>query len=101
MRLVRRRRSNDVMKVLYASKRLPVAGYRLPVIAGRTVTNAVRALVMLAVFSASAVAQSRRPMTFEDFAAMKYVSDPQLSPDGTQIVYAVRTTDLARNTRRT
>jgi len=48
-----------------------------------------------------AVAQSRRPMTFEDFAAMKAVSDPQLSPDGATMLYAVRTTDVDANRRAT
>ncbi|NUO63145.1 MAG: S9 family peptidase [Gemmatimonadaceae bacterium] len=42
-----------------------------------------------------------RPITFEDFATMPGVSDPQLSPDGTQLLYAVRTTDIAANRRTT
>ena len=52
-------------------------------------------------FASTALAQSRRPMTFEDFAAMKAVSDPQLSPDGTAMLYAVRTTDVDANRRAT
>lgn len=40
-------------------------------------------------------------MTFEDFAAVRVVSDPQLSPDGAMVLYAVRTTDLEANKRRT
>src|SRR6476661_2431497 len=48
-----------------------------------------------------AVAQSRRAMTFEDFAAMKAVSDPQISPDGRTMLYAVRTTDVDANRRAT
>lgn len=44
---------------------------------------------------------SGRPMTFEDFATMPGVSDPQLSPDGTQLLYSVRTTDIAANKRTT
>lgn len=44
-------------------------------------------------------AQGRRPMTFQDFASVRMVSDPQLSPDGTRVLYAVRTTDLAANRR--
>ena len=51
--------------------------------------------------ASTALAQSRRPMTFEDFAAMKAVSDPQLSPDGTTMLYAVRTTDVDANRRAT
>ena len=52
-------------------------------------------------FVSPAVAQSRRPMTFADFAAMKAVSDPQLSPDGATVLYAVRTTDVDANRRAT
>ncbi len=46
-------------------------------------------------------AQQPRAITFEDFASTRLVSDPQLSPDGTQLLYAVRTTDLAANKRTT
>ena len=42
-----------------------------------------------------------RAITFEDFATMPGVSDPQLSPDGTRLLYAVRTTDIAANKRTT
>ncbi len=42
-----------------------------------------------------------RPITFEDFSAMGAVSDPQVSPDGQRVLYAVRTTDLAGNARTT
>jgi dipeptidyl aminopeptidase/acylaminoacyl peptidase len=44
-------------------------------------------------------AQDRRPLTFDDYAAVKAVSDPQLSPDGRSILYAVRTTDVEANRR--
>jgi len=44
---------------------------------------------------------SGRPITFEDFAAIGAVSDPQISPDGRHVLYAVRTTDLAGNARTT
>ena len=40
-------------------------------------------------------------MTFEDFAAVRGVSDPQLSPSGASVLYAVRTTDVAKNNRAT
>jgi len=52
-------------------------------------------------FASPAQAPSRRTMTFEDFAAMKAVSDPQVSPDGSTMLYAVRTTDVAANRRAT
>ena len=48
-----------------------------------------------------AAAVSGRPITFEDFATMPGVSDPQLSPDGSQLLYAVRATDIAANKRTT
>jgi dipeptidyl aminopeptidase/acylaminoacyl peptidase len=61
-----------------------------------------------ALSASSAVAQegaeshaAGRPITFEDFAAMGAVSDPQVSPDGQRVLYAVRTTDLAGNARTT
>ena len=61
-----------------------------------------RSLLALAVFApATLVAQSRRPMTFDDFAAMNAVSDPQISPDGRTMLYAVRTTDVDANRRTT
>ena len=46
-------------------------------------------------------AQPKRPMTFEDFAAIRVVSDPKISPDGRTAMYAVRTTDVDSNTRAT
>ncbi|GLC24142.1 S9 family peptidase [Roseisolibacter agri] len=50
---------------------------------------------------ATAQGAARRPMTFADFAAVQAVSDPQLSPDGRHVLYAVRTTDVAGNRRTT
>lgn len=40
-------------------------------------------------------------MTFEDFAAVRAVSDPQIAPSGASVLYAVRTTDLTKNSRTT
>ncbi len=51
--------------------------------------------------AAPVTAQQRRVMTFDDFSAIRAVSDPQLSPDGTMVLYAVRTTDVAANKRTT
>jgi dipeptidyl aminopeptidase/acylaminoacyl peptidase len=42
-----------------------------------------------------------RPITFEDFSALRAVSDPQVSPNGESVLYAVRVTDLAANRRAT
>jgi len=44
-------------------------------------------------------AQQKRPITYDDFAAVRAVSDPQISPDGRSVLYAVRTTDVAANRR--
>jgi len=51
--------------------------------------------------AAPLIAQQKRLMTFEDFSALRGVSDPQLSPDGSRVLYAVRTTDIAANKRTT
>lgn len=44
-------------------------------------------------------ARAQRPMTFEDFAAVRNVGDPQVSPDGKWVLYSVRTTDVGANSR--
>jgi dipeptidyl aminopeptidase/acylaminoacyl peptidase len=51
--------------------------------------------------AAFAGAQSipKRAMTFADFASVRAVSDPQISPDGRTILYTVRTTDVDANRR--
>jgi dipeptidyl aminopeptidase/acylaminoacyl peptidase len=50
---------------------------------------------------AATPAAQGHPITFEDFATMPGVSDPQLSPDGSRVTYAVRTTDIQANKRTT
>jgi dipeptidyl aminopeptidase/acylaminoacyl peptidase len=44
-------------------------------------------------------AQQKHVLTFDDFAAVRGVSDPQLSPDGRLVLYTVRTTDVSKNAR--
>jgi len=59
-------------------------------------------VLVVGVFSAvstAAQAQQKRPITFEDFSAVRAVSDPQLSPNGNSVLYAVRVTDIAGNKR--
>jgi dipeptidyl aminopeptidase/acylaminoacyl peptidase len=53
-------------------------------------------LVLGSVFAASAVAQPR-PFALEDIAAFKTITDAAVSPDGKQVVFAVRGTVLAEN----
>src|SRR3954469_25663762 len=60
-------------------------------------------IMAAAVVAIQLPAQGRvqRPMTFEDFAAVRNVGDPQVSPDGQWVLYSVRTTNVAANTRTT
>lgn len=51
------------------------------------------------VFVSTAGAQQKRTITFDDFAAVRAVADPQPSPDGKLVLYMVRTTDIAANRR--
>jgi len=53
-------------------------------------------LLLLAPF---AMAQSKRPFTFEDMMALKRVGDPALSPDGKWIIFATTNVDLVQNTK--
>ena len=55
--------------------------------------------LFVAALATSLGAQEKRPITFEDFAAVRAVSDPQISPDGRSVLYSVRTTDVAANRR--
>jgi dipeptidyl aminopeptidase/acylaminoacyl peptidase len=59
------------------------------------------ATLAVAIATQALGAQARRPITFEEFASARIVSDPQLSPDGRWLLYAVRSTDLAANKRTT
>ncbi|MDQ8154982.1 MAG: S9 family peptidase [Gemmatimonadota bacterium] len=59
------------------------------------------AALVLATAALDLGAQARRPISFEEFAASRIVSDPQLSPDGQWLLYAVRSTDLTANRRST
>jgi dipeptidyl aminopeptidase/acylaminoacyl peptidase len=51
--------------------------------------------------SAPAAAAETHPFSIHDMLAMDRVSDPQVSPDGTQVAFVVRTTDLTANRGRT
>lgn len=48
----------------------------------------------------AAVAAEPHPFTVHDLLAMQRISDPQVSPDGTQILFTLRTTDLEGNAGR-
>jgi dipeptidyl aminopeptidase/acylaminoacyl peptidase len=44
-----------------------------------------------------AVGEDKRPWKPDDFARIREVSDPQISPDGAWIAYTVKTVDLAKD----
>ena len=46
---------------------------------------------------ASLAAQSKQPLTFERFLALKIAADPQLSPDGSMVAFAVSEPSLQEN----
>jgi len=55
-------------------------------------------LLVLA-FTLPAVAQAKRPFTFEDMMKLKRVGDPQVSPDGKWVIFSVVDVDLEANTK--
>jgi dipeptidyl aminopeptidase/acylaminoacyl peptidase len=50
---------------------------------------------------APAADESSHPFSAHDMLAMERISDPRVSPDGSRIVFTVRTTDLEENKGRT
>ena len=69
--------------------------------ASRRWTVLTGALLVWATAFTPLQAQGKQVLTFEDFSALRAVSDPQLSPDGARVLYAVRTTDVSANRRTT
>jgi dipeptidyl aminopeptidase/acylaminoacyl peptidase len=53
--------------------------------------------VLLVAVAPLSAAEKKRPMTVEDLFRFKRVSDPQISPDGRQVVYVVGTVDMDAN----
>ncbi len=58
-------------------------------------------LFVIAVAPRGVAGWEAQPFTIHDLLAMERISDPQLSPDGSQIVFTLRTTDLEANKGRT
>jgi dipeptidyl aminopeptidase/acylaminoacyl peptidase len=54
-------------------------------------------LIVIPVLSSALLAQSRRPITFDDLISIKRVSDAQISPDGQQVAYVVNDIDKQAN----
>ena len=65
----------------------------------RRLLSIVGVLAFAPIAWSSGGAQGKRPMTFEDFAAVRSVGDPQVSPDGRNVLYSVTTTNLDANKR--
>src|ERR1700679_1219948 len=58
---------------------------------------AVAAMALTAPVSLKAQEQRKRAITFQDLISMHRLSEPQISPDGKWIAYAVSTPDLEAN----
>jgi dipeptidyl aminopeptidase/acylaminoacyl peptidase len=87
-----------------AAARLAAACRAPALLASALLASALLAPAPAAAQPAAAAAAGRaagRAITFADFAAVRAVSDPQLSPDGRQVLYAVRTADVEANRRTT
>jgi dipeptidyl aminopeptidase/acylaminoacyl peptidase len=57
----------------------------------------LKALALCLAAVPAAAAQATHPFSVHDMLAMDRISDPQVSPDGTQVAFQVRVTDLERN----
>jgi dipeptidyl aminopeptidase/acylaminoacyl peptidase len=57
----------------------------------------LRSLSAVLLFSASVFAQTPRLLKPEDFAAIRDVDEPQLSPDGNSVAYVVKTIDVEKD----
>lgn len=59
-----------------------------------------RIVVAVVLLCSLAVAQSKRPITFEDMMALKRVGEPVVSPDGKWVVFSAVEVNLDENTRK-
>src|SRR5215475_8854750 len=55
------------------------------------------ALFVVALLSLAALAQTKRPMSFDDLTAIKRIGDAQISPDGSRVAYVVTEVDKNLN----
>src|SRR5437870_9880576 len=53
------------------------------------------------ILASTTFAQTKRAMTIDDLITAVRISDPQISPDGKQVVFARTTTELATGRRNT
>lgn len=54
-------------------------------------------LFLGSLLSMASAAPAARPLSLDDFFALRRVSDPQISPDGRAVAYVVATVDMAKN----
>jgi dipeptidyl aminopeptidase/acylaminoacyl peptidase len=54
-------------------------------------------LVVFFLWSPLLAAEAKRPMVVEDLFRFRRVADPQISPDGKQVIYTLTSVDLAAN----
>ena len=59
--------------------------------------SAVLVVAAVLALPVAAVTQSKRAITVDDLLALHRISDPQISPDGTRVVYTVATPDRQSN----
>jgi dipeptidyl aminopeptidase/acylaminoacyl peptidase len=64
-----------------------------------TLERFVVSIALLAAPLVAPLAAQQRALSYEDFAAVRAVADPQISPDGALVLYTVRTTDVDANRR--
>ncbi len=76
----------------------PVSGYDRPMF--RRLRTPLLLVAVLAVALPGTAAETH-PFSIHDMLAMDRISDAQVSPDGTQVAFVLRTTDLAANRGRT
>ncbi|MBL8172978.1 MAG: PD40 domain-containing protein, partial [Acidobacteria bacterium] len=57
----------------------------------------VLSLLWLALTASAGLAQTKRPITFDDLISMKRVADAQISPDGKSVAYVVNVVDKQAN----
>ena len=58
-----------------------------------------RLIPLVALILAAPLAAQKRGITAEDYFSFELVSDPRISPDGSQVVYVVSRVDRAQNRR--
>src|SRR5450432_1514664 len=77
----------------------PLEDARMPNPFARTTLLLAAALLARTAPLAAQEKPQQAPLTIESFEAVKAVSDPQMAPSGGSVLYSVRTTNLASNSR--